>query len=511
MFFDSLARRNHLVNRSFPVRSILHALIGLPLFALLGCGTVDGGGLCEDDTSDMKRPDNWVRESHCPGEEPAYDNVFDTAVVHRIDIVVSASDYAASYANLDAIEAETASVADYDELSSPAYFPATVTYGGRVWNDVGMRWKGHASLMGAYRNGVKKLSFALNFDRFEDVKSEVFGQRFWGFNKLSFSNGYNDPSLLRDKTAADIFRNAGVPAARSSFAAVYIDVGDGLGPTYHGLYTIIEDPADKMMKTQLGDGAGGGNLYKPFGDPARWASLAEYGAPQIQQYFEKQTNEEASDWSDVIAAITALHADRTVDPSTWRANFEAVFNVSAFLKALAVNQVIGNWDAYGCMHHNYLLYGNPLDNNRLLWMPWDLNEALLEKTSAGCPPAGSVLLDEITYGDPADPNNTVDTNWPLVRFLLADPVYRPEYLQALQAVLDTAFNVADLTAKIQADHDLVSPWVLGPTATETGRYQAAGGFDVSLVNPRSGGLFEYLANRRAAVETALSAAAANTE
>ena len=50
---------------------------------------------------------------------------------------------------------------------------------------------------------------------------------------MTFSNGFKDDSLIRDKVAADIFRNAGVPAARGAFVRVYVDFGEG--PTYFGL------------------------------------------------------------------------------------------------------------------------------------------------------------------------------------------------------------------------------------------------------------------------------------
>ena len=91
--------------------------------------------------------------------------------------------------------------------------------------------------------------------------------------------------------------------------------------------------------------------------------------------FDKETNKDESDWSDVIAAIEALNADKS-DPAAWRAGLEAVFNVDEFLRWLAVNTTIQNWDTYGSMAHNYYLYGDPTDNGRLAWIPWDNNMAL---------------------------------------------------------------------------------------------------------------------------------------
>ena len=41
--------------------------------------------------------------------------------------------------------------------------------------------------------------------------------------------------------------------------------------------------------------------------------------------------------------------------ATWRANLETVIDTNVFLKYLAVNTVVQNWDTYGRMTHNYYL------------------------------------------------------------------------------------------------------------------------------------------------------------
>ena len=48
------------------------------------------------------------------------------------------------------------------------------------------------------------------------------------------------------------------------------------------------------------------------------------------------------------------------------------------LTHLALNQAMVNWDTYGRMTHNYYLYSDPSDD-RFTWIPWDLNEAILER------------------------------------------------------------------------------------------------------------------------------------
>ncbi len=141
----------------------------------------------------------------------------------------------------------------------------------------------------------------------------------------------------------------------------------------------------------------------------------------------------------------ALHAEtRTTDPAAWRSNLEAVFDVSGFLKYLAVNNIVQNWDTYGLMTHNYYLYNDPT-TDLLTWIPWDNNEAM--KTGRMREPL-SLSMDE------------VNEKWPLIRYLLDDPVYQAEYEGNLEAVIDGPFDPETLAARFEALHELIRPYAL---------------------------------------------------
>jgi len=83
------------------------------------------------------------------------------------------------------------------------------------------------ALATAWQRGVRKLSFRLSLDKNEGLHPELTDQRFFGFKKLIFASGYGDPSLIREQLALSIFRDGGVPAARATFARVYVDSGLG--------------------------------------------------------------------------------------------------------------------------------------------------------------------------------------------------------------------------------------------------------------------------------------------
>ena len=140
-------------------------------------------------------------------------------------------------------------------------------------------------------------------------------------------------------------------SAQTAFYEVYVDYGEGL--QYFGLYTAVEIVDDTVIKTQFTEDSG--NVYKPEGTGAAFVDGTFNEAT-----FEKQTNQDEADWSDIEAVFAALNSNlRTSDPAAWRADLETVLDVDAFIRWLAVDTIIQNWDTYGAMAHNYYLYTEP--------------------------------------------------------------------------------------------------------------------------------------------------------
>ena len=287
-----------------------------------------------------------------------------------------------------------------------------------------------------------KLPFRLHFDKFEDDYPEIDNQRFHGFQELKLSNTYLDGSLIRDKLMSDTLRDAGLPAAKGGFVEVWVDSGDG--SEFWGLYNIFEDPAGEMLDSWFGDDSG--NLYKADGDAA---TLADANLANLQAAFE--ADGDGADHSDVQALVEIL-ADRSMDAATWRAALEARMDVEDFLSWLALDALIGNWDNYGQMTHNYYLYGDPAQEGRLVWVAWDFNESWRHD---GTRPALSVSRDEVGSG------------WPLIRRLLDDPNYAARYDALLAEHMATSLDVDTVRARMAAYHALVAPYAEAEAAPYT--------------------------------------------
>lgn len=357
-------------------------LILLITFVARGCSKYEDVSVLDDDTTMSVVIDDgdfiasdWTTETHSKDGEPNFDEVFEDNTVKRLDIVIRADRWQTMLTDLTNIYGEFGSRGSSGfSDTDPIFVPGEVFYEGKEWYRVGIRFKGNSSLQSTWQAGNMKLSFKLDFDEFEDDYLQIDNQRFYGFKKLSLKNNYDDKSMIREKVAADIFREFGLASSHVALYTVYVDHGSG--PQYFGVYSLVEEVDDTVIETQFADGSG--NLYKPDGDAAAFTA----GSYNEDEYVKK-SNEDQANFTDVAQFLTALHdGSRTSNPSEWRTKLEATFDVDTYLKYLAVNEVIQNWDTYGRMTHNYFLYNNPV-TNQLTWIPWDNNEAFQEGKMGG--------------------------------------------------------------------------------------------------------------------------------
>ncbi len=506
---------------------------GLPAVActvlcLLACGcTAASGDNAPGEQSN--RSADWTEATHGNDASPDYAVVFPDDAVNVIEIDIPPENWQKMLDEMTtefgefggpsggAMNGNPQGSLDFD----PSYVSADVLFDNMTWTDVGVRFKGQSTLGRTWQSGSYKISLKLDFDQYEDENPDIKNQRFYGFDELSLKSGFGDNSLLRDKIVPDIFNDAGVVAPATAFYRVYIDYGEG--PVYFGLYTMIESVEDTLIETRFEDDSG--NLYKPEGTGATFAE----GTFDIAA-FEKKTNEDEEDWSDVEALYTVLNSGtRKTDPAAWREELESVFNVDGFIRWLAVNTAIQNWDTYGIQSRNFYLYADPADG-RLTWIPWDNNEALSEgrnemafdrvlpgngtidsrrdmpqfvnKTgwngmgAPGAPPAsgnGAGWNDtniqdmpgggrptnngEIPafmdvggrMGNPLSMGLTeVGDTWPLIRYLMDDPVYSAIYRENLHDVVTTAFAPSKMQETYQYYHELIEPYVTGAEGEQEG-------------------------------------------
>lgn len=399
---------------------------------------------------DLTTYPDWTEQTHSNAAELQYDTVFPQNSVMRLDLTIGYANWQSMWSDLSSNLSSSNNMGGMGGISmggnavtdldfTPIWVPCTVTYNGTDWYQVGVRFKGNSSLSTTYSSGNQKLSLKLDFDEFEDTYPALVNQRFYGFKQLNLNNNYDDKSFMREKVVSDLFRDFGIASANTCFCALYIDYGSG--PVYFGVYTIVEEVDDTVIKTQFAESTG--NVYKPEEDAGSFKS-GTYDTSE----FNLKTNTSTADYSDVRSLYDALHAsNRTSNSTEWQSQLESVFNVDIFLKWLAANITVQNWDTYGNMAHNYYLYNNPSDG-LLTWIPWDNNEALQSGNSA------------------LSPTLTTSSSWPLISYLYAVDGYKQTYNNYLQEFIDEQFVPTDMIALYESYYNLLKEYA---DAEESGR------------------------------------------
>ena len=396
------------------------------------------------DTNDLVDYSDWTEATHSNLADPNYQVVFNQNEVLRFDIKISSENWSKMQSDLAAnMSSGTGGAGGVpggapggpatDDFV-PVWVPCSFNFNNIQWYNVGIRYKGNSSLRSTYKSGNKKLSFKLDFDEFEDDYPAIKNQRFYGFKQLNLNNNFDDASLMRDKIGADIFRQFGLVSAKSAFCVIYID--NGTGPQYYGVYALVEEVDDTVLDSQFTNGSG--NLYKPEGNAATFAN-GTYNTNQ----FDLKTNEDSADYSDVKALYDIINSpERMSDIEGWKTNLVNIFYVDGFVKWLAANTIIQNWDTYGRMPHNYYLYNNP-ENNLLSWIPWDNNEAFQVGKQGG---AVSLSLGE------------VGSNWPLIRYIIDVAEYKQMYETCLKQFIDEVFIPSKMISTYTGYYNLLKDY-----------------------------------------------------
>ena len=217
------------------------------------------------------------------------------------------------------------------------YRPATITIDGVKVARVGVRKKGLLGSVVSTRPSLK-----VEFDEFVD------GQTFQGLDGLTLNNNNQDQAFVQSYLAYDLFRRAGVPAPRASFAHVRVN-GEDLG-----VYTHLE--AIDRPFLQRAFGSANGVLYESYA-----GDFTGEGAARIveKRGGRNQDRSRIGALRDVLAAPGPLSVARV----------EELVDLGTFIRMWAAESLMGHWDSYSGNRNNFYLYNNPA-TRKLHFIPW---------------------------------------------------------------------------------------------------------------------------------------------
>lgn len=365
---------------------------------------------------------------------------------------------------------------DVDYAASHEW-PATFIYqssqGTDTLQNVGFRLRGNTSLTG------EKKSFKVDFNAFES------GQHFHGLQKMNLNGEKNDVSLVRSALGWHILRQMGLAGARTSHVRLY------LNGEYRGLYLNTEHFDDAFVDTYIDNG--NGNLYKCL-----WPADLAYLSPNSDDYkfevggrrtYELKTNTAPDNYTDLSQFIDVLNNS----DQDFACAIRGEFNVPDYLKILALDVLMANWDNYAMNKNNYYLYHNQKTDN-FDYLAYDLDNTF------GIDWVGM----EWEY---TDPYNWIFESRPLYENLMDEPEFRNWYTHYIGWIQSNWFNEAYVADFVDARLDLIAsavqedgyyPLDYGFTFAdfESSATEAVGGHVqhgvVSWVNERNAGIAEFL-------------------
>ena len=241
------------------------------------------------------------------------------------------------------------------QIDNRKYVRATVWEGTNVWYDVGVHLKGAA---GSFRGVMDKPALTLSFGKFTPE------QRFHGLRKIHLNNSVQDPSFLTENICGELYRQAGIAAARVSYATVQ------LNGKKHGLYVLKEGFAKEMLGLHFKNTKG--NLYD--GGFIR----------EVTDQLERDMGEDhdVADWSDLKALAKAA-----INPNaaTRFDELSQVLDMDRFLSYAALQIMTWDWDGYVMNRNNYRIY-HDLETGKMVFLPHGMDQMFSVSDSAIQPP-----------------------------------------------------------------------------------------------------------------------------
>jgi spore coat protein H len=352
-----------------------------------------------------------------------YWSVFDDSQVRRVDITLNKKNWEKMWENPEE---------KYQAQADAVVF-------GEELQDVGFRMRGQFSM----RNSGDKKPWKIDIDAYID------GQEYKNLRQLMFLNSIGDPSLLKEKLAYEMMEFSGLPASHVSFVELWIDIRDDTqDPIFWGVYAMVERVDNKYIGNRFTKDAKGGNLYKAshaqrgpmdliyYGD-----TIEEYPIQNGQYAYGKMNNEDEADYSDIVELCRTINGTVNQSEADYIQTLEANINMDAFLRYLAVNAVIDNWDSYINTGNNFYLFNNPV-SERFEWIPWDL-------TWGENPQAALFSGNEMGMMESA----------PLFERAMTIEKYRNTYTAYLDLLSRYWFTTENMSTRIRKYHNMIAPYV----------------------------------------------------
>jgi hypothetical protein len=235
------------------------------------------------------------------------------------------------------------------------YVHADLEFAGRLFADVGVRYKGNGTFMEA-RDSLKR-SLKIDINKFE--KEQSLGD----VTMLTLQNNVTDASLMNEVLAYRLYRDADVPAPRTAYAKVFVTVPGKYDREFLGLYSMTEAVDKQFAKRHFGTKRGA--IFKPV-TPSLFTDLGADWAAYAQIYDSKVTL-----YEEQKKAVMELSRFVTrADDSTFAAHIGEFIDLPEFARFMAVMVYLSDLDGLLGPGQNLFLHLHP-KSQQFQFIPWD--------------------------------------------------------------------------------------------------------------------------------------------
>jgi spore coat protein CotH len=292
----------------------------------------------------------------------------------------------------------------------------TVEINGVTFDSVGVKYKGNSSYSAS--KAKNPLHIELN-----TIKSK---QDYEGITDLKLSNGFSDPSFVREVLSYWILSHY-MHCPRANFAKVYIN------GNYYGLMTNVESITKSFLSDHFSSSQGALVKCNPVGGAGPGGGS---GSPTLQwlgtdstKYQKAYEIKSDAGWGELVNMIDTLN--NKTDAA------DLIIDIDRALWMLAYDNLLVNLDSYiGALSQNYYLYRGI--NRRFNSIVWDLNMSFGGFPSLASSGGGG-NLDSIGMQNLSPLAVSTNTQRPLIKKLLENPTYKRMYLAHIRTMLNEMF------------------------------------------------------------------------
>lgn len=284
----------------------------------------------------------------------ASDPVWDPLAIPILRITFETDDWASELAE----EVPTDPCADRTYVQADLEYENPQTGETERYTDVGVRYRGHSALFVENESSDNRWGYKISFDEYVEDRT------FHGLKKLVLLGTEGDYSLLRERLALQLMREAGVPASRANHARVYVN-GE-----YQGLFPNVEEADDgPFLEARFGDKEG--SLYKAAGYCL--STNMDYEGEDILSYdtWESKTGTDDEDKVDDLIPMFRCLAPGEDD---FEACIQDWVDVDEWFTEMAVDVLLPNIDGMQSTGQNILLF-RPESTGEFVVYPYDMDLA----------------------------------------------------------------------------------------------------------------------------------------